>query len=31
VHWALDDVVLVRWSGPSFDPGAYHGFLEVDD
>jgi phage tail-like protein len=42
VHWALDDVVVVRWSGPNFDPSrseaatetielAYHGFLEVDD
>lgn len=42
VHWDLADVVLVRWSGPSFDPNraevatesielAYHGFLDVDD
>lgn len=41
VQWGLADVVLVRWSGPSFDPNrsevatesielAYHGFLEVD-
>ncbi|MDI5941083.1 MULTISPECIES: phage tail protein [Micromonospora] len=40
VQWGLADVVLVRWSGPSFDPNrsevatesielAYHGFLEV--
>jgi phage tail-like protein len=40
VHWGLADVVLVRWSGPSFDPNqsdvamesielAYHGFTEV--
>ncbi|GGK10037.1 phage tail protein [Pilimelia anulata] len=40
VQWGLADVVLVRWSGPSFDPQqsqvasesielAYHGFLEV--
>jgi phage tail-like protein len=40
VQWGLADVVLVRWSGPSFDPSssqvatesielAYHGFLEV--
>jgi phage tail-like protein len=40
VQWGLNDVVLVRWTGPSFDPTrsevatesielAYHGFLEV--
>lgn len=40
VQWGLADVVLVRWSGPSFDPSrsevasesielAYHGFTEV--
>jgi phage tail-like protein len=40
VQWGLADVVLVRWTGPSFDPArsevatesielAYHGFLEV--
>ncbi|MEU5550249.1 MULTISPECIES: phage tail protein [unclassified Micromonospora] len=40
VQWGLADVVLVRWTGPSFDPSrsetatesielAYHGFLEV--
>jgi phage tail-like protein len=40
VQWGLADVVLVRWSGPSFDPNrsevatesielAFHGFLEV--
>jgi phage tail-like protein len=42
VQWGLADVVLVRWSGPTFDPSrsevasesielAYHGFSEVDD
>ncbi|MFI5930998.1 phage tail protein [Actinoplanes sp. NPDC051494] len=42
VQWGLADVVLVRWSGPTFNPGqsqvasesielAYHGFSEVDD
>lgn len=42
VQWGLADVVLVRWTGPSFDPSrseiasesielAHHGFLEVDD
>lgn len=40
VQWGLADVVLVRWTGPTFDPArsdvatetielAYHGFLEV--
>jgi phage tail-like protein len=40
VQWGLADVVLVRWTGPSFDPNrneiasetielAHHGFLEV--
>ncbi|MBQ0895535.1 MULTISPECIES: phage tail protein [Micromonospora] len=40
VQWALADVVLASWEGPSFDPSrsevatetielAYHGFLEV--
>src|SRR5512142_1817025 len=40
VQWGLADVVLVRWTGPSFDPNrsevatesielAYHGFSEV--
>jgi phage tail-like protein len=40
VQWGLTDVVLVRWTGPSFDPNqpqvasesielAHHGFLDV--
>lgn len=40
VQWGLADVVLVRWTGPQFDPNrsevatesielAYHGFTEV--
>lgn len=40
VQWGLRDVIVVRWTGPTFDPSrsevatesielAYHGFLEV--